>query len=1045
MKDRILYYLDEFANGRKNELADELKKELGLDDQTFQQNSQETQREILHHYSNFSISTIDAFFQKVIRSFTKESGIVGDYRLEVEQDGILQEVIDNLIDELGTNKELTDWVVEFARENLENERAWDVRFSLIDFAKEIFREEFKNIEDDVVNLTSKPGFFRSLKETLWKTKMSFLATVSKPAHEALDIIQQQGWIPDDFKHGKGSGLLTFFKSFAFEKNVGKINPPGARIRSTFIDPMQWPGKTFSDPKTMQRLASDRLVPLLTLIVDHYDKYHEKAFSAEVALKNLYVFGLISDISRKLKEYKEDKNVMLLADAPKFLNGVIQESDTPFIYEKVGSFYRNYLIDEFQDTSGMQWKNFQPLIVNSLDQGHTSLVVGDVKQAIYRWRGGDLGLLQEEIQNQVGVSRTDIRELDSNFRSSKNIVEFNNALFQTASALVTNSTGTQFASSAYHDVSQKVFDKSEGFVQIEFLREPPKTEADLWLNGADPAAAPAKWKEIALSKIASVFEELQSKGAALKDIAILVRKNDEGQQIANFLLQYKNSDKAKEGCRYDVVSNESLRIDGASSVNLILGAMRYLLNGEDAIARAQLGYEYARVHEHSRHLSEVFAVTNQAFFENNLPARFTKEKGMLKKLSVLELTETLIDIFDLEEIHGELTYMQAFEDLVLEFSNRERNDLGAFLEWWEEIKNKKSIQISGEINAAQILTIHKSKGLQFPFVILPFCSWGMDHENWQAPNLWVKSEDNSFKDSGFIPVRYAKHLEGTLFKDYYAGEKTKCYLDNLNLLYVAMTRAKYGMIITAPCLEIRGSKDSVAGLLYNSIKNTPQLNGRFDEGILTFRSNDIHISPNGKQVTFNGIATNRYYTSDWRQKLVIKKTGVEFFDDVSEKRQKINYGIHMHSILSKLNHKNEINDVIERLRLSGNIAADEVGPISNELADLFSIPQVENWFNGGWIAQTEVPVLLPDGKENRFDRLLSKGDEHVVIDFKTGMPKKSDQVQVQEYLDVLRKMNFHSIKGYILYLRDKTILEVKSPGQPKAFRKTVNKDQLGLGF
>src|SRR5690606_9274837 len=211
--------------------------------------------------------------------------------------------------------------------------------------------------------------------------------------------------------------------------------------------------------------------------------------------------------------------------------------------------------------------------------------------------------------------------------------------------------------------------------------------------------------------------LQEKGVALRDIAILVRKNDEGQKIAAFLLQYKNSPKAKPGCAYDVVSNESLRIDGASSVNLLLGAMKYLLNTDDAIARAQLGYEFARLHEPDRGLAEVFAVSNQAIFENNLPSAFTKAKPALKKLALVELTETLIDIFKLGRIPGELVYLQAFQDLVLEFNSRERSDLGAFLEWWETNKHKKSIQISGEVNAAQILTIHKSKGLQFRYVII----------------------------------------------------------------------------------------------------------------------------------------------------------------------------------------------------------------------------------------------------------------------------------------------------------------------------------------
>ena len=235
MKDRILVYLNIFATGEPDELAKELKKELKLDDATFQQHAHSMQAAILHQYSQFSISTIDAFFQKVIRAFTREAGLMGDYRLEVEQDQVLEEVIDNLIDELGNNKELTEWVVDFAKENLENERAWDVRLSLIEFAKEIFRDEFKDIEEDVIQETSDRNFFKRFRDKLWAEKNNFLSQVEGPAKEALDIMQTAGWTLADINFGKGSGLFTFFEMFAFEKNIKEFGDIGERIKTTFDD------------------------------------------------------------------------------------------------------------------------------------------------------------------------------------------------------------------------------------------------------------------------------------------------------------------------------------------------------------------------------------------------------------------------------------------------------------------------------------------------------------------------------------------------------------------------------------------------------------------------------------------------------------------------------------------------------------------------------------------------------------------------------------------------------------------------------------------
>ncbi len=1046
MKDRILAYLDDFSKGADNELATELKAELGLDDITFQQQSHEVQAAILHRYSQFAISTIDAFFQKVIRSFTRESGLIGDYRLEVEHDAVLEEVIDNLIDELGNNKELTEWVVEFAKENLENEKAWDVRFSLIEFAKEIFREEFKAIEEDVSGATAEPGTFKKLRESLWDTKNTFLTKVSTPARQVLDTMESRGWSIDEFYYGKGSGLLTFFNQFGYEKSLSKFKPPGTRITAHFRGKAaNWPKRDSRHARDIMSAAEEIFVGNLEEILVVYENDFRKALSAEVALKNLYVFGLISDIARKLKEYKTENNLMLLADAPKLLNGIIGDSDTPFIYEKVGSFYRNYLIDEFQDTSGMQWKNFQPLIVNSLDQGYPALVVGDVKQAIYRWRGGDLNLLQKEIASQIGENKVRVEELDQNFRSAKQVINFNNALFKSASSLVSMETASTLSQEVYEDVSQKEFRNDEGFVEIRFLR--PEREEDPRGQGAADELEPetsAAWTDLSLEQIPLILEKLQEHGAALKDIAILVRRNDEGQRIATSLLHYKNSGKAKPGCAYDVVSNESLRIDGAASVNLLLAALRYLLNADDSIARAQLGYEFARLHEPGRAMPDVFAVTNLATFETNLPEEFTSQKTALKKLPLIELTETLIGIFKLGKQRGEVVYLQAFQDLVLEFSNREKNDLGTFLEWWEENRKKKSIQIAGDVDAAQILTIHKSKGLQFPYVIVPFCAWNLDHESFKAPNLWVKTEHEPFHHMGYLPVKYGKVLEQTFFEADYRTELTRSWLDNLNLLYVACTRAEHGLIVMAPHPDLK-MRGTVASVLSSSIHASDELHKAYDSAHDVLRLGAWSAAKKRHSPDSTSISLNEYVTTDWRNKLVIKQSAEGLFEEAGDYRTRINYGIHMHEVLSRMRYGSDMEGKLREIVIDGLITEDEAGLIRKQLDDLFRIHEVANWFSEEWIVKTEVPVLIPGGGENRLDRLIYRDKQAVVIDFKTGEPRKADNNQVLAYIDILRQMNFTDIRGYLLYLRNNDVVEVRPGAKEKTIKKIKDRDQLSLGF
>ncbi len=1030
MKDRILFYLDEFANGRKNDLTDELKNELRLDDNTFQERSRDVQREILHNYSQFSISTIDAFFQKIIRSFTREAGLMGDYRLEVEQDLVLEEVVDELIDELGSNKELTDWVVEFAKENLENERAWDVRLNLREFAEQIFREEFKVIEDDVIKETNDHNFFKELKSKLWQTKNAFIGKVSKPALEALKIMEEKGWDPSEISFGKNSGLITFFKMFAAEKKLKEFKEPSERMRSYFTIPEKWPSKTTSRAPEIKQTAKDKLIPILEELTKLYDKHFEQSLSAELALNNFYSFGLIADISRKLKEYKEQNNLMLLADAPKFLNGVIQDSDTPFIYEKVGSFYRNFLIDEFQDTSGYQWKNFLPLLTNSLDQGNRSIVVGDVKQAVYRWRGGDLNLLQQEIEQQIGKERVDVIELGTNYRSASRIVSFNNMLFKTAASLVAQKTNGALPTDAFKDVAQKGVKKEEGFVQIQFIKEQQKEDS---------------WKELALEQIPLQLEQLQLLGVKLSEIAILVRKNDEGQKVAAYLLNYKNSDKANSKCLYDVISNESLRLDGAASVNVLLGAMRYLQNPEDAIARAQLSYEFARVKEPNRELTEVFMVANQVFFESNLPPAFSKSKAWLKKLPLFELTETLIEIFKVGEEIGELAYLQAFQDVVLDFYTRERNDLGAFLEWWEDNKHKKSLQISGEVNAVQIVTVHKSKGLQFKYVLIPFCSWNLDHEMFREPLLWVKSDKSPFQQAGFLPIKYSSKLKESYFSSYYEQELIRTYLDNLNLLYVACTRAEQGLFITAPHPKNRNQKESVAKLLFESIGSDFELQKHWNENAQQWKTGELVASSDEKREKISSLQLKNYPVSTWRDKLIIKRSSASFFEkqeDVSQ--EKILYGLHMHSVLSRIRYATEIADALDLIVAEGLIIESEKEPLQKQLNSLLSQSQITDWFSNAWEVRTEVPILLPGGDESRIDRLMVKSKKAIVVDFKTGERNKRDLLQVSDYVNILHQMNFAEVEGYVLYLRDMEVVNVAEQKVKSAKRKE-NRDQLGLEF
>jgi len=410
-----------------------------------------------------------------------------------------------------------------------------------------------------------------------------------------------------------------------------------------------------------------------------------------------------------------------------------------------------------------------------------------------------------------------------------------------------------------------------------------------------------------------------------------------------------------------------------------------------------------------------------------------------------LTETLIGIFKLGQYKGEIPYLQAFQNLVLDFCTRERNDLGAFLEWWEINKNKKSLPVSGDVDAAQIITVHKSKGLQFKYVIIPFCSWSVEHDNFKAPQLWVNSSEPLFEDAGHIPVKYSSSLKGTFFEKFYEEEFVRCYLDNLNLLYVALTRAEVGLIVLAPDPENKGAKKTVAQLLYRSIEHSENLRTGFNSEKKEYSIGEL-VSP-GSEVMgkkYPAITLDNYEVSRWRDKLLIRKSASAFFDNVGhERRAKINYGIHLHEILSRIKDETEIESVLKDLEVEGIVSAGEKEGIQDQLSTLLQNEKIKSWFVPGWHVRTEVPILLPQGNESRIDRLMIKEKKAIVIDFKTGEPAKADHKQVSEYLEILRKMNYPAVEGYLLYVRTGEVISIA----PSRARISKRKDdhQLDLGI
>ncbi len=727
----------------------------------------------------------------------------------------------------------------------------------------------------------------------------------------------------------------------------------------------------------------------------------------------YTLGILTDISRQIATYREEKNVMLIADTTELLNRVIGGSDAPFIYEKTGTCVDHYMIDEFQDTSAMQWDNFRPLVEDSLANGRANLIVGDVKQSIYRFRNSDWKLLDEQVREDFGEGQVREETLVDNWRSCRHIVEFNNAFFTVApsilqelynEALATSSLGEEERAAfsarilaAYANSSQRVsppFRKREGHVRIDFL------SGD---EGKD-------WRQEAMERLPAVLERLQDNGYALKEIAILVRTNQEGALVADTLLAYKEAHPS-DRYAYDIISDDALFIGGSPAVRFLIAVLRYLRNPDDRTSERLAMYAY-------QVLSGKFGAAG-----DDDEADESLLRGLLpvSRQSLYEMAEGLFRVFSGCFPETEQVFVQAFLDMVAEYAQKESADLGRFLKWWDETGSRKTIATPDGQDAIRILTVHKSKGLGFKVVIIPFGDWEIDHKPTKPVILWCHPERKPFDRLRLVPVRYGQILGGTIFAKDYFKERLHAFIDNLNTLYVAFTRSKEELLVFAPRPRKIGKEGkvekiaSIADLLWAGLAD-----GIEDD---TFeRGGWWHPAPGGTGDMSAEIPRSRLdsVTPDDRLRLRLHGQGV-FFDDARRK-----HGALMHEVLSRIRTPKDIPASVESYRLAGVINREEAAALAGRLEGLLRAGEVSSWYDGSARVLNEVDILFGKGLSKRPDRVMIREGRVTVVDYKFGERQdKRHLAQVGEYLRLIRKMGFGRVDGYLWYVELGKIEEVKA--------------------
>ena len=993
MKTRIVQELYHLASGRASDYIQLLSSAYSLTERQVREQARKILVAILHDYSAFNISTIDRFFQQTMRAFTREIGLQGGYGIEMDQELVLTEAIDNLLADLEKpeSKDLLGWLLRFAEDKIEDGGGWSLRQDIMSLSREVFKESYKAFSEEVGKDIADKQALDAYKNELYAIIRSVEAEAKRLGEEGVALLKQFALQPSDFKGGSRSPF------FYFEKLAkGEMKEPTATFQALPDNPDAYTTKT-TPPGLRQIIGcvyEEGLNACVKNIVSLFANLTAYNTAREI-VRYYYTLGILTDISRQIASYREEKNVMLIADTTELLNKVISGSDAPFIYEKTGTHVDHYMIDEFQDTSGMQWNNFRPLVEESLANGRANLIVGDVKQSIYRFRNSDWKLLDEQVRRDFEDEQVREETLMDNWRSCRHIAFFTAApailqdLYNEAlkNSSLSEEERTAFSArimAAYDDSSQRVpppFQKKDGHVRIDFLSGDEDKD----------------WKQEAMERLPATLERLQDNGYALKDIAILVRTNQEGALVADTLLAYKE-EHPSDRYNYDIISDDALFVGSSPAVRFLIAVLRYLRNPEDRTNRKLAMYAYQ--------------VLTGKFGESEADESVFQNLQSISRQSLYEVTEGLFRNFSAYFPETEQVFVQAFLDMVSEYAQKESADLNRFLRWWDETGYRKTIATPDGQNAIRILTVHKSKGLGFKVVIIPFGDWEIDHKPTKPVILWCHPEKKPFDRLHLVPVRYGQILSSTIFAKDYFKERLHAFIDNLNTLYVAFTRSKEELIVFSPRprkINKEGKVEkitSIADLLWAGVETDIE-----DD---TFERGEWWHPASGRTAedTLEEIPMSRLYSVSPDDRLQLRLHGKGFFFDNARRK----HGTLMHEVLSRIRTPKDIPASVESYRLAGGINREEAAELISRLEELLQAEEVKAWYDGSARVLNEVDILFGKGLSKRPDRVIIKGGKVIVVDYKFGERQdKRHPNQVRNYLQLIRKMGFERVDGYLWYV------------------------------
>lgn len=965
---------------------------------------------ILQHYSRFSVGTIDSFFQRIIRSFAREMEIPSGYEIELEHEMLLSEAVDSLLSEVAGDEKLLAWVSLYVSKRLDDNRSWDIRREVMEVAREIFGEEFRQLDNEQKSEIGNYKIISDHTSRVSAIREHFESKLKRLAEEGVKIYSECGLTPDDFLYkrrgGVGESLVRYSR--------GEIKKPNSYWEKAVNEEIYFTGKMATDTEQAFNEAFSRglreRVKAISLL---FDKEYPLYLSARAQEKTIHVIGILGAISDRVRQLAHDQNLFLLSDSGELISRLIADDDTPFIYEKIGTTYDHFVIDEFQDTSRIQWNNFRPLIAESLSRGYDNLVVGDVKQSIYRWRNSDWQILHQEAEETYGSETVSNISLSKNYRSRINIIKFNNALFspQSIPALCDEiiMCDKLKIKEIYNDAQQTGRDDNPGgYVKVALYGKVNEKS----------------WQERVLQDLPSVVEELQDHGYRADQILFLCRTNTEGKSIINRIIEYSAGCPAEklERYNYEVTSGESLLLERSPAVTLLTASLKYLTEPVSPLTRSRMIRSYILATGADEEL--LYSGDMPGSGMETLPQEWEEILNSCRNDSLYGATRKMIALYGLGSQPANIAYLSSFQDVVLTWSARYSSDISAFVRWWENEGHKSTVSQSDRQDAMRVMTIHKAKGLQSKVVIIPFLSWEFSSKGFNKRFLWVTDVPQQFAPMPVVLPVMSKSLEESLFSEKYKMERASEMLDGVNLLYVAMTRAVDALYIMSQEIPESSKVSAGAAPLFNKallslpddfIRGEKESCLTLELGVLPPVSAEKREPGIEIEKWDNGLPDASYRL---RTGSALPAGEMELADEGGR-----SYGIMMHELLSRIVTTDDIEEVIDHACRSGLVSVNRRSQIAARVREMTSADQVKEWFDGTSQVLTEASVILPGGTTRRPDRVMLREGAVTVVDYKFGEPKPFHRRQAEEYRSLMLQMGYTNVKSWLWYVEKKMVEEV----------------------